>query len=132
MEASWGHGGWCAHDHDPGYRWVRESVLDGASARRLVVIGKNPSTADHVKPDPTSLSVQRWAAANGFGQVCLVNLFALRSSRPRDLEVRDGIEVQLEKAVGPGNDEVLLRETAHADAVVAAWGGPKELRLVSR
>lgn len=112
------------HDGDASYRWVRESQLDGGSSRRLVVIGKNPSTADDLRGDSTSRAVERFAQAQGFGRVCLVNLFALRSPRPRDLEVLDGVEVPLWKAVGERNDLVLREETEEAAAVVAAWGAP--------
>lgn len=111
------------HDGDLGYRWVRESVLDGADGGRLVVIGKNPSTADDQRGDPTSRAVERFAAAQGFGRVCLVNLFALRTPHARELEERDGAAVPLAAAVGERNDDVLRCETEQADAVVAGWGG---------
>lgn len=112
------------HDGDASYRWVRESELEGGPRRRLVVIGKNPSTADDLRGDSTSRAVERFAQAQGFGRVCLVNLFALRSPHPRDLEVRDGVEVPLPEAVGERNDVVLREETEEAAAVVAAWGAP--------
>lgn len=112
------------HDGDASYRWVRESQLDGGTGRRLVVIGKNPSTADGMRGDSTSRAVERFAQAQGFDRVCLVNLFALRSPHPRDLEARDGLEVPLLEAVGDRNDLVLREETEQASAVVAAWGAP--------
>lgn len=112
------------HDGDASYRWMRESQLDGGPGRRLVVIGKNPSTADDQRGDSASRAVERFARAQGFGRVCLVNLFALRSPHPQDLETRHGVEVPLLEAVGERNDLVLRKETEQADAVVAAWGAP--------
>lgn len=112
------------HHGDASYRWVRESQLDGGVGRRLVVIGKNPSTADAGRGDPTSRAVERFAQSQGFDRVCLVNLFALRSPHPHDLELRDGVEIPFLEAVGECNDSVLRQETEHAAAVVAAWGAP--------
>ena len=43
------------------------------------------------------------------------NLFALRSSRPRDLLMADA-------PVGPQNDSALNSMADHSDLVVAAWG----------
>ncbi len=109
---------------DATHRWIRETYAESLSNRKLIVIGKNPSTAAREnKGDPTFTSVQFWAARKGFGRVCLVNLFALRSPHPRDLERRSGQVVDLADAVGAGNDDVLRHETAGDAVVVAAWGG---------
>lgn len=76
--------------------------------------------------------MERFAQANGFGRVCLVNLFALRSPHPRDLEVAAGVKVPLEAAIGEGNDGVLRQETEEG-VVVAAWGGlARGMRLWAR
>lgn len=97
------------------------------------MIGKNPSTADDRRGDSTSRAIERFAQAHGFDLVCLVNLFALRSPHPRDLESRGGVEVPLPEAVGERNDDVLRQETQLAAAVVAAWGAPAPgMRLRAR
>lgn len=114
------------------HRFVRETYADSLPPRKLVVIGKNPSTACEDAGDSTFTSVQRWAARNGFGRVCLVNLFALRSPHPRDLEFRSGQVVDLADAVGAGNDGVLRVETAGNAVVVAAWGGADKFTQFGR
>ena len=121
--------GWAVSRHEDGglksYRYVRETLHEQLPDRLLVVIGKNPSDADDTKSDSTFQSVQTWAFRREFGRVRLVNLFALRSPKPRGLEVDvTGRHLPLQEAVGVENDAVLVRETQGAEAVVAAWGRP--------
>lgn len=84
-----------------------------------MVIGKNPSTASASRSDPTLGKVEAWARRRGFGRLALVNLFALRSPYPRDLNA-----MPYGEAVGEEND-VFIREAARrADCLIAAWGDP--------
>lgn len=78
----------------------------------------NPSTADSRRDDPTIRRCIGFARRWGFGQLRVVNLFALRATDPRGLRgAREPTHV-----VGPRNDAVLHREVRRADVVVAAWG----------
>ena len=54
---------------------------------------------------------QRW----GFGGIEVVNLFAFRSTKPRDLWTADD-------PIGPHNDLHIKRAAAHCQACVLAWG----------
>ncbi|MDQ1489796.1 MAG: hypothetical protein QOJ23_2310 [Actinomycetota bacterium] len=58
---------------------------------------------------------QRWGA----GEIVIVNLFAYRTTKPKELHAaaRDGIDV-----VGDGNDEAIRDATTGATRTVAAWG----------
>ena len=78
----------------------------------------NPSTADDANDDPTIRRCIAFAQQWGYRELTVVNLFALRATRPRDL-LRHG-----EQAIGERNDEVLRLVTGHPDTsmVVAAWG----------
>jgi len=121
------------HDGDSSYRYVLETVNDEIPDRLVVVIGKNPSTADHEKDDPTVRHVQAWAEEAGYGRLCFVNLFARRSSQPRDIEFGPGTEeLPVELAVGAQNDQALRRAATRAEVLVAAWGGDAKLTLRSR
>lgn len=121
-----------AYDEEPGYRYVREARNEQLPDKLAVIIGKNPSTANDERNDPTVRHVEAWAEQAGFGRLCIVNLFALRSPKPSDLEFGPHGEVPLAHAVGARNDEVLVREAQRGGTVVAAWGGDKELTLRGR
>ncbi|HKW09717.1 MAG TPA: DUF1643 domain-containing protein [Gemmatimonadaceae bacterium] len=96
------------------YRYALRRVWDAAKPT-VLIIGLNPSTADHRVDDPTLRRCIRFAMAWGFGQVTVANLFAFRTSSPRALRrARD--------PVGYGNDAWLRRLIAGCDEVVVAWG----------
>lgn len=110
------------------YRYVLELRLDvvpagdAAGTRRLAVIMKNPSTASAERLDPTIGKVRAWAVRHGFGVVRVVNLFALRATRPPALNAH-----ACETIVGPQNDRYILQAAQESDIVVAAWGNPNGL-----
>lgn len=92
---------------------------DWSVAPPVVWIMLNPSTADAEQDDPTIRRCMSFARAWWYGGIEVVNLFALRSSNPRDLidSHEAGIDV-----VGPDNDEILARVFRGAQRIVAAWG----------
>ena len=82
---------------------------------RVVFVMLNPSTADHTINDPTVTRCIGFAINHHFGSLVVLNLFAYRSTEPKELtKVRDPI--------GKLNNEWIVREVARADLVVAAWG----------
>ena len=89
------------------YRFVLEVKPRGAvkSNKRLLVIMKNPSTADSTKSDPTIGKVEAWAKRHGYGTVIVLNLFALRSAYPSDLNI-----LSYKDTVGNKNDDYILSE----------------------
>jgi hypothetical protein len=89
---------------------------------RMTAILKNPSTASAMRSDPTIGKVAAWACRNGFASVAVVNLFALRATRPSALNA-----CPYDHAVGPDNDAHILDAIATADAVVLGWGDPNGL-----
>jgi hypothetical protein len=82
----------------------------------------NPSTADATNNDPTISRCVNMAAASGYGGLEVVNLYAYRSTKPRDLWAA-------EDPVGPHNDEHIKRALAHSAACVVAWGNLPPARL---
>ena len=101
------------------HRYLLEVALSENGGSRLLVIGKNPSTASASRSDPTLGKIEAWARRRGFGRLTLVNLFALRSPYPRDLN-----GVPYEEAVGGENDAFIRQAARRADVILAAWGNP--------
>jgi hypothetical protein len=87
----------------------------GTVENTVVFVGLNPSTADAQADDPTIRRCMRFAADWGFGQLIMVNLFALRSKDPDALRAHPA-------ATGPDNDRVVADACLAADLVVGAWG----------
>lgn len=88
-----------------------------ALSGRLVVIGLNPSTADHNQLDPTLRRVRNFAQTWGLGGFVMLNLFAYRATDPRDMKRADD-------PVGPLNDDIIREYAVAPDTglVLAAWG----------
>lgn len=88
----------------------------GDRNRRVCWIMLNPSTADANVDDATIRKCigfsQRW----GYGGLDVVNLFALRSTDPKEL-VRSTID-----PVGPHNDRYIRDTVKRCQKTVAAWG----------
>jgi hypothetical protein len=75
----------------------------------------NPSTADASTDDPTIRRCLGFAKSWGFGGLVVTNLFAFRATDPKEL-------YRTPEAVGPLNDEYIVRWAGGADLVIAAWG----------
>ncbi|MAX54361.1 MAG: hypothetical protein CL537_02415 [Alcanivoracaceae bacterium] len=81
----------------------------------MLLIGLNPSTADHRQDDPTIRRCMGFARDWGYAGLCVANLFAYRATYPNDLFAAP-------EPVGPQNDRWLRKLARDADLVVAAWG----------
>lgn len=83
----------------------------------------NPSRADANIDDPTVRRCIAFARAWGFGSLCVVNLYAYRTTDPKELWVLTGDE-----RMGPiengetVNDFAIKRLAQTADTIVCAWG----------
>ena len=80
-----------------------------------LLVGLNPSTADHRQDDPTIRRCIGFARDWGYSGLCVANLFAWRATYPEDLFNSDD-------PVGPKNDAWLRKLARQASLVVAAWG----------
>lgn len=101
------------------YRYWLSIDLSGVGSRCVFVM-LNPSTATHLKNDPTVAKCCRFAARWGYGSVGVLNIFAWRATDP--LELYD-----LPDPVGIDNDAVLLAQTDGAGLVICAWGAHGDL-----
>ena len=75
----------------------------------------NPSTADAFQLDPTNRRCVGFAKAWGYGSIVTTNIFGFRSTDPTALR-------RTTDPVGTQNDAAILRASAQADLVIAAWG----------
>jgi hypothetical protein len=110
--------------HGP-YRYLL-SRRWGLGAPALFVM-LNPSTADATDDDPTIRRCIGFARRWGAPAVEVVNLYALRATRPRDLFAHAA-------PVGPDNDDAIAGAAARAGAIVVAWGvhGARDPRRAAR
>lgn len=95
------------------YRYALKRTWD-SSLEPLVFILLNPSTADASQDDPTIRRCIGFAKRWGFGSIVVVNLYAYRATKPRDMLAADD-------PVGPDNDQIIA-EVVVGNTVVAAWG----------
>lgn len=88
----------------------------------VCIVMLNPTATEAAAKDPTiercAILAEKW----GFGGIEIVNLFAFRATRPRDLW-------QAEDPVGSHNDEHIKRAIAHSKTCVVAWGDLPHGRL---
>lgn len=81
----------------------------------------NPSTADADSDDPTIRRCIGFSRRWGFDALKVVNLYALRCTRPVHLEHHPD-------PVGPDNEEWIAHSLESVDQVVFAWGAHKPPR----
>lgn len=92
--------------------------LWGDPARRLVLVGINPSTADETENDQTITKGIGFATRWGFGALDMVNPFAFVSTDQKGL-------LHAKDPIGPETDRVLGEVFAKASRIVWAWGRGK-------
>jgi hypothetical protein len=86
--------------------------------RTIVFLMLNPSIADANEDDATIRKCVRYADRWGYNSITVVNLFAYRSTNPKDLSVATD-------PIGPDNDRIILQECKNK-YVVCAWGATIE------
>jgi len=94
-----------------------------APGLRCCWIMLNPSTATDTTDDPTLRRCIRFSSGWGFGQLVVVNLFALRATKPAGLANHTD-------PIDPDNDTAILAVAHHAAQVSCAceahqWATPR-------
>ena len=97
--------------------WLHREIAARGDAG-LVFVMLNPSTATATEDDRTISRCMDFGRRWGFRELTVVNLFALRATKPAELR-RHGAD-----AIGERNDELLrwLRQHPATTCMVAAWG----------
>ena len=96
------------------YRYELRRTWDNTKPIVLWV-ALNPSTADHIKDDPTNRRIADFSRRWGYGGYVLANLFAYRAIDPQALK-------HVSDPIGPENDNHLKKLSRAADHTVCAWG----------
>jgi hypothetical protein len=108
------------------YRYSLRRWLQSAPGHQVVFVMLNPSTATATEDDPTIRRCVNYAKRWVFGQLEVVNLFALRSTDPDKLWSCPPI------SVGPENDAHIEKALRRSQLVVCAWGAPKSSWALER
>jgi hypothetical protein len=104
------------------YRYTLHRPAPYPKLAPILWIMLNPSTADASNDDPTIRRCLSFSRSWGYGRVEICNLFALRSTNPREL-------YKHADPVGPENDDEIRRAVDRSlGVVVVAWGKHGKLR----
>ncbi len=95
------------------------SGVEDAEGVHFVLL--NPSTADADKPDNTVTRLINFGKAWGFGRMMLSNIFAYKSTDPRELYTDS------QHRIGADNDGWILDAAQRNTLTVVAWGNHGEL-----
>jgi hypothetical protein len=96
------------------YRYLLWRTCDAALPRALWIL-LNPSMADDRIDYLTLRRCKGFSASWRFGGLEIVNLFAFRTSYPRDL-------YQATDPVGASNDQHIIAAAKRATCIILAWG----------
>lgn len=101
---------------DRRYRYTLWRIISPIFAKEYICfICLNPSTADETTDDNTVRRCIRFARREGYGVVCVLNLFALRSTDPSAIKT-------VIDSKGPENDKHIFAVAKGAEKIVVAWG----------
>lgn len=92
---------------------------------RIAFVGLNPSTADANVDDQTIKRCVRFASDHGFGELTMLNLWAFRTTYPRELPAAD---VGFATADEQRNLDHIALHASGAARVVAVWGNSAPAR----
>lgn len=107
------------------YRYALSRVWD-ASLPECAWVMLNPSTADHMKDDPTIRKCVGFARRWGCGSIYVVNLYAYRATDPSVLR-RCNYPIGEILDLGPNTtvnaNDTWIAEAAKCARMIVAWGG---------
>ena len=96
------------------YRYTLSRPWDYTKPK-VLFIGLNPSIADENIDDPTITRCINFAKDWGYGALLMANLFAFRSTYPKEIYLIDD-------PIGKDNDHYLLECVKQSDLIIACWG----------
>ncbi len=99
---------------DRKYRYLLWRTWDKSLPSAMFLM-LNPSTADENVLDPTLRRCVGYAMKWGYGRMDICNIFALRSTDPKEL-------YKSEDPIGVDNDQYILKTAKVNGVIIAAWG----------
>jgi len=105
------------------YRYSLTRIWDDSKGILLYFL-LNPSTADAYEDDNTIKSCARLAKENGFGGIRVVNLFAIRATKPENL-----VGEPKHKLIGEEWEKHITSSMENSHTIALGWGNSvKELK----
>lgn len=101
-------------------------ILGTNGKNPLICIGINPSTAKPGDLDNTLKAVKRITLVNGFDSFIMLNVYAQRATKPKDVEMEKNILLHRENMKALKYSLNLLSNKS--PSIWAAWGGNIEKR----
>lgn len=96
------------------YRYLLRRIW-GEGDKMISFVMLNPSTADSFEDDPTIRRCIGFAQKWGFSGMYILNLFAYRSTDPKEL-------LKVDDPIGESNQMYLSDYTSISEMIVLAWG----------
>ena len=96
------------------YRYTLSRTWDSTKPT-VLFIGLNPSIADENIDDSTITRCINFAKDWGYGTLLMANLFAFRSTYPKEIYLIDD-------PIGKDNDHYILECVKQSDLIIACWG----------
>ena len=96
------------------YRYSLTRSWD-SSAKKVLFIMLNPSTATEIQNDPTVERCERRAKALGYGAFKVCNIFAYRSTDPKIMRLQ-------KDTIGPETDQIIIKSANWSNNIICAWG----------
>ena len=104
------------------YRYKLARTWDEDKGKVLFIM-LNPSTANHIESDLTTIRCMKYAERWGYGGIMIGNLYPFRAKRPKDLKkwLNEGSDYAFWKS-GYNNQNCVEEMVEKADLIVCAWG----------
>ena len=104
------------------YRYKLTRTWD-EDKKKVLFIMLNPSTANHVQNDLTTIRCINFAEKWGYGGIMIGNIYPFRAKRPKDLRKWLNDFIYSDGHGATKTNEVHAKEMAEqADMIVCAWG----------
>ena len=104
------------------YRYKLTRTWDEDKGKVLFIM-LNPSTANHIENDLTTIRCINFAEKWGYGGIMIGNIYPFRAKRPKDLRKWLNDFIYSDGHGATKTNEVHVKEMANeADIIVCAWG----------
>lgn len=98
---------------DKKYRYLLSRKWSNDGVCTFILL--NPSTADAFKLDPTVTRAYKFAKRLGYGELVILNVFAIRGSNPK-------IILSDENPIGELNNKYIKNYIKKSDIIILGWG----------
>ena len=101
------------------YRYKLTRTWDD-DKKKVLFIMLNPSTANHIENDLTTIRCINFAKKWGYGGIMIGNIYPFRAKRPKDL--RKWLDISMNPMALNENMRHVREMSKQTDLIVCAWG----------